>query len=858
MTRPTPTPTPESEATVRVDSDARPLRPTSGAQFAPGTIIAGRYRISGILGSGGMGEVYRADDTKLDQPVALKFLPARLARDPVLLARLHDEVRLGRQVAHPNVCRIYDIIDWDGAHFVAMEYVDGEDLSRLLRRIGRIAHDKAVDITRGIAAGLAAAHAKGILHRDLKPANIMIDSRGDARVMDFGLALASGEDDGTISGTPAYMAPELFDESPATVQSDLYALGLVMYELFTGKRVHNARTMPERMRELTSDVTTPSSVIRDIDPAVERVILRCLHHDPAQRPQSAREVILALPGGDPLAAAMAAGETPSPRVVAAAGTEGTLRPAVAWTLLSIVLVLLATLLLLAIGGGYLQKTVSHAPLEVQAARAAELLRNLGVPPQQFNVYGLQDNERYKAWLYTHVKTTRAWDRLRRGLPSVTFWLREENTPLQGLVNDPYVGLTTPPQYAAGSIAAETDARGRLFSLKAIPAKSWKPQPLRWDALLAAAGLSNAQLTPSQPGAIPESFADARAAWSGKHPDDGTPIRVEAAAYRGVPVFFRIIAPWDDVDARDELPFGGEAFGIAMMMFQLGLIFIAVLLAWRNLRQRRGDRAGAIRLGTVIALMIFAGDILYAPHEIAAGHEVAVFFQSVADGLLLGAIFALVYLALEPFVRRRWPDKLISWARLLAGNWRDPMVGRDILIGLPAGLAHTTMAAAWPYIVGMFGHAQSRSYDGDVQLLDSTLRSFSRIPIPIIGGTSLGLVLMTGLMLFTIVLRRRSLAVIAVAVVFFTVFTFASRDVWVMPEFVILTILYVGVVARYGLLSICAAHMAFTAIFFTPLPDAWSWYTLRGAIPLLFVVALAIWAFRTSLGAQRAFAMSLDD
>ena len=170
------------------DSPETPRTDPATGQFPFGTLIANRYRISGLLGIGGMGEVYRAEDTKLDQPVALKFLPARFARDRTLLMRLHDEVRHGRQIAHPNVCRIYDIGESGNAHFVAMEYVDGEDLSRLLRRIGRLAHDKAVDIARGVAAGLMGAHARGILHRDLKPANVMIDARGDARIMDFGLA----------------------------------------------------------------------------------------------------------------------------------------------------------------------------------------------------------------------------------------------------------------------------------------------------------------------------------------------------------------------------------------------------------------------------------------------------------------------------------------------------------------------------------------------------------------------------------------------------------------------------------------------------------------------------------------------
>src|SRR5688572_7034892 len=376
-----PTPTPDQDATPRVDSDVRytPLPRGPQVQFAPGTIIADRYRIAGILGTGGMGEVYRADDLKLGQAVALKFLPARLARDPILLARLHDEVRLGRQIAHPNVCRIYDIVDWEGAHFVAMEFVDGEDLSRLLRRIGRLAHDKAVDIARGIAAGLMAAHAKGILHRDLKPANVIVDSHGDSRIMDFGLALAAGEDDGTISGTPAYMAPEQLEGAPATVQSDLYALGLVMYELFTGKRAHNARTLPERLRDSSSQIRTPSEMIRDLDPAVERVILRCLSNDPSQRPRSAREVIESLPGGDPLAAALAAGETPSPRIVAAAGTEGSLSRRAAWSLLGAIAVLFAMIVYVRGERSLGRYAPPMSSPDVLHDRATAILKTHGVP-----------------------------------------------------------------------------------------------------------------------------------------------------------------------------------------------------------------------------------------------------------------------------------------------------------------------------------------------------------------------------------------------------------------------------------------------------------------------------------------------
>jgi serine/threonine-protein kinase len=195
-----------------------------------GTILAGRYRIVGLLGRGGMGEVYRADDLKLGQPVALKFLPAAVENDAAALARFHSEVRVARQVSHANVCRIYDIGEADGQHFLSMEYVDGEDLASLLRRIGRLPPDKAIEIAHQLCAGVAAAHEAGVLHRDLKPANVMLDGRGRVKITDFGLAEAVEHvSPNEIAGTPAYIAPEQLRGSPPSVRSDVYALGLVLY-----------------------------------------------------------------------------------------------------------------------------------------------------------------------------------------------------------------------------------------------------------------------------------------------------------------------------------------------------------------------------------------------------------------------------------------------------------------------------------------------------------------------------------------------------------------------------------------------------------------------------------------------------
>ena len=263
---------------------ARTPRPSGAAErFPTGTLLASRYRIVSRLGKGGMGEVFRADDLILGQPVALKFLPESAKSNVNLLTRFYDEVRIARQISHKNVCRVYDIGEVDGQPYLSMEYIDGEDLTSLLRRIGRLPPDKAIEFARKLCAGVAAAHAQGVLHRDLKPANIMIDSRGELRVTDFGLAgiAAQLQGDEIRNGTPAYMAPEQLTGREVSVQSDLYAVGLILYEMFTGRMPFEAETVAEmtRLRQ-ESRITHPSALIGELDKSVERAILRCLEPDP--------------------------------------------------------------------------------------------------------------------------------------------------------------------------------------------------------------------------------------------------------------------------------------------------------------------------------------------------------------------------------------------------------------------------------------------------------------------------------------------------------------------------------------------------------------------------------------------------
>ncbi len=269
-------------------------------RLEPGTVLAERYRIASRLGKGGMGEVYLADDLKLDQQVALKFLPPEVETDEYMLKLLFDEVKVARQISHANACRVFDLGEADGVHFLSMEYIDGEDLSSLLNRIGRLPWEKAVELGSQACEGLAAAHDAGILHRDLKPANLMIDGQGRAKITDFGLAALSGSISGAAvrSGTPAYMAPEQHAGTEVSVQSDIYALGLLLYELFTGHRAFEASSLTELTRMQEEAPKPPSERVDGIDSGVERIILRCLEKDPKARPASAQEVAAALVAGE--------------------------------------------------------------------------------------------------------------------------------------------------------------------------------------------------------------------------------------------------------------------------------------------------------------------------------------------------------------------------------------------------------------------------------------------------------------------------------------------------------------------------------------------------------------------------------
>jgi len=668
-----------------------PSTPLPGAgKFAPGTIVQERYRIVGLLGRGGMGDVYRADDLTLGQPVALKFLPEEVTGSAERRERFYGEVRVARQVAHPNVCRVYDVGEIGGRLFLSMEFVDGEDLSSLLRRIGRVSHEKAVQIARQLCAGIAALHERGVLHRDLKPANVMVDGRGGVRITDFGLsALAEEIGDDVRAGTPAYMAPEQLAGQGVDVRSDVYALGLTLYEVFTGRRAFAADTPAEldRLQRETTP-TNPSEIVPDLHPAVERVIARCLEKDPSARPPGAIAVAAALPGGDPLAAALAAGEIPSLEMVAAAGERGGVRPLVGILCVAAVVVSLVLFARFNSLGKLAHWDPMEKPPAVLVDRAREILATLGHDePFRDSAHGFLVDSELLAWLADHDESVDRWERLRDARPAaVLFWYRQSPRPLLPLSPAPIVAPDDPPPLVPGMARVLLDTRGRLAALDVVPPELGEPgapAPASWAALTRAAGLDEADLRVVPPEWLPPHHSDERIAWLGGFPgEDGVEMRFEASALGGRPVHFRTIGPWTEpFTATEEPPDPKEKWG---KIFLLGVItfvlFGGVFLALHNVRRGRGDVRSARRLTIGVFFILGANWMLTAKHSSDFNHELNRFLLGAALALLVSATLWCFYLALEPYVRKWWPDQLVAWSRVLTGSWRDPIVGRDILVG----------------------------------------------------------------------------------------------------------------------------------------------------------------------------------
>ena len=271
------------------------------AQFVliPGMLLTGRYEILEVLGEGGMGAVYKAKDRELDRLVALKVIRPELASNPDILQRFKQEILLSSKVTHRNVVRIYDLGDAEGLKFITMEYVDGKDLRQALTGQGRLGVNEAVDIIVQVLSGLAAAHRVGIIHRDLKPGNIMQDATGRVVVMDFGLARTVASDGmtrtGMMVGTMEYMSPEQALAKSLDARSDIFTVGLIFYELLTGKMPYEADSAVASLLKRSREQAAPVSTHNDAIPrSLNSMVAKCLELEPELRYQSADEAIAAL------------------------------------------------------------------------------------------------------------------------------------------------------------------------------------------------------------------------------------------------------------------------------------------------------------------------------------------------------------------------------------------------------------------------------------------------------------------------------------------------------------------------------------------------------------------------------------
>jgi serine/threonine-protein kinase len=855
---------PSSSATAFLSSSDA----IGGGRFAPGQIIAERYRVVALAGRGGMGEVYRAEDLKLSQIVAIKFLPASLSKDAGALARFHSEVRIARQVSHPNVCRVFDIGDADGIPFLTMEYVDGEDLASLIRRIGRISTDKAIEIARQVCAGLAAAHERGVIHRDLKPANLMLDGSGKIRITDFGLAsiAASVEASDVRAGTPAYMAPEQLEGKEVTAKSDLYSLGLVLYEILTGKRAFDANTLPELMKQRgRSAPASPSSIVRDLDPVVERVILRCLEHDPAQRPASALQVAAALPGGDPLAAALAAGETPSPEMVAAAGATEGMRPRTAIALLALSALGLIALLFMADRYRLHNRVPLDNPPEVLVARAREIARQLGyTEPYADEAYSFGLQADFLNYIQEHKKTPDRWRVLDTGRPaSFVFWYRQSPRLMrpQRFFSSVDGELTTfdPPMEVSGMILVLLDMQGRLLHLETVtpqndPALS-PPASVAWSSLFAAAGLQESNFRPVQSEWTPLAWGDARAAWLGAvatNPE--IPERIEAAANRGRPIYFDIIYPWTKADRS--VPFtqtARERFSTAVLLtLFVSLVIAGVFVMRRNLRLRRGDTRGALRLGTTVILAFLAMWLLSA-HHVPSIDEFDSILIALAWALLGTSLITVLYLALEPYVRRRDPHTLISWSRLLSGQWRDPLVGRDLLIGAVYGVLLTVFEGSDNFLLPLFHKLPPMPAGLQPSALLGVRPALGALLFYILFFVLYSLLIFFLIFLLRLALRRDWIA--ALVVILLGAATNTSGE-YPIATFAFAAIIWASIVLilrRFGLLALIVGLVVQNVLVVFPTTSHFSrWYSNAGLAGIL-VIALAVgYGFYTGLAGQPIF------
>jgi hypothetical protein len=603
---------------------------------------------------------------------------------------------------------------------------------------------------------------------------------------------------------------------------------------------------------------------------VERVILRCLEKDPAKRPATALQVAAALPGGDPLQAALAAGETPSPEMVAAAGETEGIRPGVGVACLGVILV--GVLLLLVLSDRV--KMSGFVPLEnspeVLSAKARETIRQLGyTTPPVDTAHGFFEDREYLSYIREHDKSATRWDVLTSGAPpAIQFWYRQSPRYLGSIYffcfgECLFGGRVTPydpPRSVSGMVYVLLDSAGRVLLFEAVPpqvdqASGAAPAP-DWGVLFNAAGLDRAAFRVVEPEWMPLAWGDTRAAWVGTYPGrPNLPLRVEAAAYRGKPIYFDLVRPWDRPERMQAYkPKGQERAGqLLALFFFLAVVLGGVVLARRNVRLGRGDRRGAFRLALFVFLAFMFLWVIGANH-VPTLYEIGLVVMAVSWALFVAGLVWVVYVALEPYVRRHWPNSIISWSRLIAGQVRDPLVGRDLLVGVLYGTLLTLWSMVGYFIERWIGKTSPRPLFISAITLMGYRGSAEALLSYVVLYMFFALGLFFALFLLRLLLRREWLAAAAFILIFVSTSLAADNP---MLEAVGTAVVFASVIAvlkRFGLVAILLGFVVDSTLEVSPTTLRLSaWYAGPALFGVLVLCAVAVYGFYTSLAGRPIFA-----
>jgi serine/threonine-protein kinase len=763
--------------------------------------------------------------------VALKFLPEHLNRDIQAREMLLAEVRIARSIAHPNVCRVYDIHEYRGRGFLTMEFIDGEDLEGILQRSGRLRFSNALALARQLLSGLAEAHRLGIVHRDLKPSNIMVDGHGIARISDFGLAM-----DGRftscsprIAGTPDYMAPEVARGEEATIQSDLYSLGLILLELFSGRRITAATSGdPDAATRCTSGLH--DSHLMKLPSSIRPMIAHCVQTDPGLRPLSADALLSNLPELNERDILF---DSPrqfvSPEWLAFLPNK---RPVRFWSCALMFAGIVISLLVHTVSSRQIRfienANLDRSPAE-QLKIATSLLSSIG--------HEVESGGR-TAIGFEYVSDEKALRPLDANRAAV-FWYRQSKHNLivreQGIsrgLDNVRVSRHSPPLIQPADVRVELWGDGLLRSYECVrPAESILDASHAIPRMYTAAGLDQSRFEVDKPFSGNDGVSVLRET---RNPT----ITVTTTVDQGKLIRFQTNhqQPVSKLD-RD--------MGNNMDEAVLGVLLIGgIVAAVQNVRRGQGDRSGALKLALFICLMSLITWATIASHVRNIAEEIRIWRHGLANAFFWGIVTWSFYLALEPTIRRHWPDRMISWNRLLHARWTDATVARDVLIGI------LISCTAIP-LLGLLNVAVRHQLGLPPRMSIPPLELYPLLGVHFLisvfshaasNGIYHAFVLTMMPLLFRKIVRSD---IVAIGLTWTTLTAFLCLEYgdgsyWLPIYMSLWTAIYLGTMLYFGLLASAAMFFAFHILLYLPVTandSAWYWPVSMIGIAALISIAL---------------------